>query len=165
VQKNRDNSHPYATIGIDYLIRSLKMKITQDIATLVLRIGFGVGMVTHGIGKITHFSAIAPNFPAYFGLSSEINLALVVFAELICAGAIAMGLFTRISSIPIIFTMSVAFFVAHAGDPFQRKELAFLYLIGFIGIFLLGSGKYSLTSVIPLPKKEGIVGFLTEKNA
>jgi len=51
----------------------------------------------------------------------------------------------------MIITMAVAAFIVHGGDPFfmqgaenGSKEPAMLYLIGFLGIYLLGSGRYSL---------------------
>ncbi len=40
--------------------------------------------------------------------------------------------------------MAVAAFVVHGADPFERKEMALLYLIGFTAIALLGAGKYSV---------------------
>ena len=36
----------------------------------------------------------------------------------------------------------VAAFVAHGSDPFAKKELALLYLIGFSTLFLAGPGSY-----------------------
>jgi putative oxidoreductase len=41
-------------------------------------------------------------------------------------------------------TMLVAAFIVHLDDPFKRKELALLYLVGFLIIFLMGPGKYSV---------------------
>ena len=35
-------------------------------------------------------------------------------------------------------------FVVHLDDPFGRKEKAVLYLVGYMIIFLLGPGKYSI---------------------
>ena len=40
--------------------------------------------------------------------------------------------------------MVVAAFVVHFDDPFGRKEKAVLYLVGYMIIFLLGPGKYSI---------------------
>jgi len=55
-----------------------------------------------------------------------------------------IGFITRVSLIPLIITMIVAVFVAHAGDPFSDKELGLFFLITFIVLFLTGPGKYSL---------------------
>jgi putative oxidoreductase len=40
--------------------------------------------------------------------------------------------------------MLVAAFIVHLDDPFKRKELALLYLVGFLIVLLMGPGKYSL---------------------
>jgi putative oxidoreductase len=40
--------------------------------------------------------------------------------------------------------MLVAAFIVHLDDPFKRKELALLYLVGFLIVLLMGAGKYSL---------------------
>jgi putative oxidoreductase len=55
-----------------------------------------------------------------------------------------VGFKTRLASIPAIITMFVAAFVAHAGEPLDEREHSMLYMIAFIAIALIGSGKYSL---------------------
>jgi len=46
--------------------------------------------------------------------------------------------------IPMIFTMVVAFFVIHANDVFAVKELAFIYLVVFVLMYIAGPGKFSI---------------------
>ena len=50
--------------------------------------------------------------------------------------------------IPMIFTMCIAFFVVHGSDPFAVKELAFIYLVVFILLYIAGPGKFSLDHFI-----------------
>jgi putative oxidoreductase len=45
--------------------------------------------------------------------------------------------------------MFVAAVVVHGADPFQKKELAVLYLVGFTAIACLGAGKYALGKWVP----------------
>lgn len=118
--------------------------INTDMATLVLRILFGGLFVYYGYGKINMYDMIAPNFPNYTGLGKEGSYILVIFAEFVCGFLVLIGLLTRLAIIPIFITMLVAFFVAHANDPFDVKQIAFVYLILCIVIFFLGSGKYSI---------------------
>ena len=40
---------------------------------------------------------------------------------------------------------------AHGADPFQKKELALLYLLMSAVIFLLGPGRFSLDTFVPPP--------------
>ena len=53
-----------------------------------------------------------------------------------------------VGNIPMIFTMGVAFFVIHGNDPFSLKELAFVYLVIFILMYIAGPGKFSLDRLI-----------------
>tara|TARA_R110000850_G_scaffold112541_15_gene226622 strand:- start:3638 stop:3787 length:150 start_codon:yes stop_codon:yes gene_type:complete len=43
--------------------------------------------------------------------------------------------------------MLTAAFVAHAADPFGRKELPLLYFIVFLFILIFGAGKFSLDAL------------------
>lgn len=124
-----------------------------DLTALFLRIGFGTYMLLgHGITKFSKLMAGGEiKFPALLGLSPKICLTLAVISEVIACIMIIVGYKTRIAAILMIITMAVAAFVVHGGDPFfmqgaksGSKEPAMLYLIGFLGIYLLGSGKYSL---------------------
>lgn len=44
--------------------------------------------------------------------------------------------------------MLVAFFVIHASDAFAVKELAFIYLVVFILMYIAGPGKFSIDYII-----------------
>ena len=46
--------------------------------------------------------------------------------------------------IPMIFTMCVAFFIVHGNDPFAVKELAFVYLVVFVLMYIIGPGKFAV---------------------
>jgi putative oxidoreductase len=60
-----------------------------------------------------------------------------------------VGLFTRWAAIPAAFTMAVAAFLAHAGDPFGDREMALLYLTLFTTIGLVGPGRFSIDAHRP----------------
>jgi putative oxidoreductase len=40
--------------------------------------------------------------------------------------------------------MLIAAFVVHSDDPFGKKEMAILYILPYITLLILGSGKYSI---------------------
>ena len=44
--------------------------------------------------------------------------------------------------------MAIAFFMIHANDIFTVKELAFIYLVVFILMYIAGPGKYSIDHII-----------------
>jgi putative oxidoreductase len=115
---------------------------------LILRVSFGAMMLTHGIPKLTGFAERSQSFFDPIGLGSPFSLGLVVFAEVLCAILIMLGLGTRISTIPLIITMFVAAFVKNAGDPFSSIEKALLFLVGFLVLLITGAGKYSIDKLI-----------------
>ena len=85
-------------------------------------------------------------FPAVFGMPPKVALTVAVFTEFFCALFVILGLFTRPSAVLVSATMAVAACVVHANDPCATKEMALLYLVGFVAIALLGPGTYSVES-------------------
>lgn len=118
--------------------------IVLNIAVLILRMVGGGFMLTHGVGKLEKLMAGGEiKFADPFGIGPAPSLALAVFAEVVCSVLLILGLGTRLASIPLIITMAVAAFIAHADDPFAQKEKALLFLAIYLVLLLVGSGKYS----------------------
>ncbi|MBI3927829.1 MAG: DoxX family protein [Armatimonadetes bacterium] len=103
--------------------------------------------INHGWGKFANFAERSEKFAAIV-ISPTVSLALATFAEFFCAILVVVGLATRLSLIPLIITMAVAFLIAHAGDPFTDKEPALLYLIAYSVLFLSGPGRFSLDTML-----------------
>lgn len=123
----------------------MKNNLLNDLALLVIRLGAGGMMLTHGIPKIGRLFGEEPvKFADPFGLGPEISLGLAIFAEVICAVLVMIGFKTRLASIPLILTMLTAAFYAHWNDPFGKKELPLLYICVFLGILAFGAGKFAL---------------------
>lgn len=122
--------------------------LNTDFATVFLRLLFGGLFVYYGYGKVDAYHQILPIFGDIIGIGSKLSFHLVIFAELVCGFFVLIGFLTRLSIIPIFITMFVAYFIAHAKDTFQVKQLAFVYLLLCVVIFVLGSGKYSVDRMI-----------------
>jgi putative oxidoreductase len=122
--------------------------LNSGVAALVLRLIFGGMFIYYGYSKITAYNEILPMFGDIIGIGSKLSFNLVIFAEFFCGIFVTLGLFTRFTVIPIFITMVVAFFVAHAKDTFQVKQLAFIYMLLCIVVFVLGSGRYSIDGLI-----------------
>lgn len=105
-------------------------------------------MLTHGIPKLQRILSGEMKFGDPLGLGPEVSLVLAVFAEFFCSVFILLGLGTRLATIPLIVTMGVAAFIVHGDDPFNRKEMALLYLVAFLVLLLSGGGNYSLDRLI-----------------
>lgn len=122
--------------------------LNTDLAALLLRIIFGGLMAYHGYTKLIAFDQILPMFTDIIGIGAKNSFILLIFAELGCGLLVVLGLLTRLSVIPIFISMFVAYFVAHGKDPFQVKELAFVFMLLPVVIFVLGSGKYSIDNLL-----------------
>ncbi|WFB35238.1 DoxX family protein [Kiritimatiellota bacterium B12222] len=119
----------------------------QGVGLLSIRLMFGLGMLMgHGWGKLMSFSDLSSSFSDPLGISHLGSLIAAIFAEVVCAALVSLGLFTRIALLPLIFTMIIAAFVVHGNDPFATREKALLYLAAYIGLFFTGPGKLSLDS-------------------
>lgn len=133
---------------------------------LILRIGMGGYLATHGSGKLQ--MVLAGNFDQFgdpIRLGSGLSLVLVMIAEFFCALLVVLGLATRFAAIPVVIAMAVAAFVVHGGDPWTMgegarlfttgeaeswasKEPALLFLIGFLTLIFTGPGRFSLDALI-----------------
>jgi putative oxidoreductase len=115
-----------------------------NFAILLLRFSAGILMINHGYGKLVHFGEMQTKFVNFLGLGQTVSLSLVVFAEFFCSLFLILGLFTRLSLIPLIVTMCVALFQAHKGDIFGDGQAAALYLSIYITLLIVGPGKISV---------------------
>ena len=115
---------------------------------LAVRIIFGILLMNHSIQKWSNFQELSTAFPDPLGIGSPISLGLAIFGELVCSMAFIVGFLYRLAMIPMIFTMIVAFFIVHANDAFAVKEMAFIYLVVFIVMYIAGPGKFSIDHII-----------------
>ena len=115
---------------------------------LFLRLFFGLLMITHGLTKLSYFDQLAANFPDPIGWGSRISLIMIILTEIGCSIFLIFGLFTRIAAIPLLFSMMIAVFVAHAADPFAKKELAIIYAAMYALFIFTGGGKFSLDYIL-----------------
>lgn len=120
-----------------------------DLGKLALRVALGGSMLfAHGIPKIQGWAEKSSVFPDPFGIGNAPSMALAISAEAFAASLLILGALTRLSLLPLIVTMAVAFFVIHGADPYSQKELSFIYLAGFTGLFFVGPGRISLDAVL-----------------
>ncbi|MBI5576733.1 MAG: DoxX family protein [Deltaproteobacteria bacterium] len=146
--------------------------IASSIGLLVLRVGIGAFMLTHGLGKLQML--LAGQFDKFadpIGLGKGISLALMTFAEFFCALSVIFGFATRFAAVPLIFGMTVAAAVVHSNDPWTMgegarlfmtgaskswaaKEPALLYLIPFLSLVFTGAGRFSIDEFIRQRRQE-----------
>ncbi len=122
----------------------------KDVNAFILRLVLGFSMFYgHGLSKWNIlFGEDEIQFADPLGIGVTFSIGLAVFAEVICAWLVVVGLFTRLALIPLIITMGVATFVFHSGSPFGKIELSMIYFFGFIALLFIGSGRFSLDNLI-----------------
>ena len=114
---------------------------------LALRMFFGILFFTHGLDKLANFNELLPNFPDVLGFGSYMSLMVSIFCEFCCSLFLIAGLLVRLTVIPMMIAMAVAFFDVHDG-MFPEGELALIYLIMFIVLYITGPGKFSIDFLI-----------------
>lgn len=143
-----------------------RRELVSSIGLLILRLGMGGYMATHGLPKMQMlFKREFDQFGDPLGIGNVASLIGAASAEFVCAMLIVIGLGTRLASIPVVFTMAVAAFIVHKDDPWtmQRafeifaagesefmasKEPAMVFLFGFLTLIFTGPGRFSIDALI-----------------
>ena len=116
---------------------------------LALRLFFGILFFSHGIDKMINFNELSYTYPSVLGFGSYVTLMVSIFCEFACSLFLIVGLLVRITVIPMIAAMAVAFFDIHDG-MFPAGELSLIYLILFIILYITGPGRYSIDYLIDM---------------
>lgn len=119
-----------------------------DVGILFLRLFFGTLMFTHGITKVLNFTEMSAGFMDPIGLGQKTSFLLMTLTEFGASLFIILGLFTRLSALPLIFGMFVASVIAHGPFTIGGSELPLLYMGAFVAIAIVGGGRYSIDHLI-----------------
>jgi putative oxidoreductase len=149
----------------------------DDIALLLLRLGFGLGMaLAHGLPKVQAMMGGDMSFPqgvARLGFPYPVAFAwMAALTEVVGGIGVALGLFTRVFAGLNALNMVVAAFVRHHAHhqllgvlglrawpeevlkAWGRPESALVYLLGFTALLLMGAGALALDGVLVGGKKK-----------
>jgi putative oxidoreductase len=115
----------------------------------LIRVAFGATLaLAHGMGKlppaegfVAAVGALGFPLPGVFAWAAGL-------AEFAGGLLLAVGLLTRPAAAFVAFTMGVAFFGQHAGDPFGAREMALLYGVVALGFLIGGSGPFGLDALL-----------------
>ena len=115
----------------------------------LLRVFAGISlMMAHGIGKLPPSQAFVDR-TASFGFPVPTGFAwAAAMSEFLGGLFLAIGLFTRVASFFIAMVMVTALYHVHYSDPFQRQELAFLYLFIALCYLLKGASDWSIDAFL-----------------
>ncbi len=135
---------------LDILNQLDKQLAKPDIGKLVLRVGFALMFLLHGIHKIYGGTDSIQGLLVGHGLPAFIAYG-VYLGEVVAPLLIIVGVFTRLSSIFVIGTCLVVIYLLHMNDFFSLNKFGgwavegiAVYLFAGIATLFLGSGKYAL---------------------
>jgi putative oxidoreductase len=144
----------------------------QQLAPLTLRLIIGYGSISHGWAKLSRGVGGFEKLLLFLHVPFPHVMAWVVpLTELICGFAILVGLFIRITAIPMIFVMLTAMFTVHLKYGFSAiktiglsadgplfgppgYEVDLLYIAGLITLIIIGAGTLSLDYLIQRRRRE-----------
>jgi putative oxidoreductase len=116
---------------------------------LALRVFFGILFFSHGLDKMINFNELSYTYPSVLGFGSYMTLMVSIFCEFACSLFLIAGLLVRITVIPMIASMAVAFFDIHDGI-FPEGELSLIYMILFVILYITGPGRYWVDYLIDM---------------
>ena len=128
----------------------------QSPLLLAVRLYWGWQFAQTGWGKLTHLDRTAEFFESLSIPLPKLNAIAAGATE--CGGGVllALGLFARPASVPLIFTMLVAYWTADrdalnaiGSDPDKFVTAApFLFLLASLVVLAFGPGKLSLDALL-----------------
>lgn len=128
----------------------------QSPLLLVIRLYWGWSFVQTGWGKLTHLDRTAGYFASLDLPAPKLNAIVASSTECLGGMLLALGLFARPASVPLIFCMLVAYWtadhdalVAITSDPDKFVTAApFLFLLASLLVLAFGPGKLSLDALL-----------------
>ena len=108
--------------------------------------------ILSGWGKLNNLSKVTEFFTELGIPFPGINAGLVGLTEFGCGLLILFGLFTRLASIPLIVTMTMAIITAKRSDISSFTDVLgfeeFVYIVIFTWFLVQGAGKISLDNFL-----------------
>jgi putative oxidoreductase len=142
----------------------------QPVLLLVLRLYFGYGFMKAGLGKLQNLETTAEYFAGLGIPLPALNARLAGTTECVGGLLLLLGVASRVVTIPLIFTMLVAYLTQHTdelqtlwtvkGDSYNAapffKAAPFPYLLTALLVLLFGPGAFSIDGLVKwyLDKKE-----------
>lgn len=129
------------------VIENRAVQVTWTIS----RVAVGLLMIHNGFSKLADVQGFASGVVSFIGLPYPVFLTYcAAYAEIVSSILLAVGLFTRVNALILLFTMLIAIFFHLKKDGWHIPplETASLYALWF-GFFLTnGGGVFSLDTAI-----------------
>jgi putative oxidoreductase len=123
--------------SVDGALANLGLALARVVAGGMLAFGHGMGKLPPSEKFIEGVAALGFPMPEVFAWAAGL-------AEFGGGILLMLGLLTRPAAAFIAFTMATAAFGKHAGDAFDIKERALLYLVLAVVFITVGPGRLSV---------------------
>lgn len=124
----------------------------RDLPLLALRIVLAIGFFEPGLKKLGSIEGTAVWYESMGIPAPTLNAYLSGGIETVGAVLILLGLGTRVMSIPMIFTMIVAWLTVHLGKGYNVSdggyELVLYYIIMLVVLLTFGAGRISIDQLL-----------------
>lgn len=125
---------------------------------LVVRLFWGYLFLQTGLKKIADIAGTT-NYISSLGIPfPELNAHLLAWTETIGGACLILGFASRLISLPLIFSMIMAFAIAHV-EPIKAflnspsgilKASPFTYLLAALIVLIFGPGKFSIDYLLEM---------------
>jgi putative oxidoreductase len=136
-------------------IRARALSMLRDVdwlGPLVGRLVVGLMFVGTGWGKVNDLGRVTEFFASLHIPWPGFQAALVGYTELVCGAALALGLLTRLATVPLIVTMVVAILTARADDVAGLFDLVALEEVTYLAVLVMllvgGPGKVAVDRLL-----------------
>lgn len=124
------------------------------LALLVARLTVGVLFVSTGWGKVHSLGKVTEYFAELQIPMPGLNAVVASYTELICGALLTVGLASRLASLPLMVTMTVALLTAKKAEihglPDLFGEVEWTYFAILLIVVALGPGAASLDKLIAI---------------
>lgn len=128
-------------------IENRAVQVTWTIA----RVAVGLLMIHNGFSKLADVQGFANGVVSFIGLPYPVFLTYcAAYAEIVGSILLAVGLFTRLNALVLLFTMLIALFFHLKKDGWHIPplETASLYALWFSFFLTNGGGLFSLDTAV-----------------
>jgi putative oxidoreductase len=139
-------------------IQAAHTRVTQALhrvdwlAPLLGRLGVGLVFLSTGWGKVHSIPRVTQFFETLGIPAPGLNAVVVAYSELICGALLVIGLATRLATIPLIVSMTIAILTAKRSELHGIFDLVgfdeFTYLVVLVMIAIIGPGPVSLDHLL-----------------
>jgi putative oxidoreductase len=129
-----------------------KLELLKDFPPLFFRLILAYGFYNPAMQKWSNINGVAEWFGSMNYPAPLFNAYMAAGTETIGFILLALGLFTRLISIPLMFIMIVAITTVHMGNGFEAGsngiEIPFYYFLMLFSLLVNGPGRISLDTMV-----------------